>query len=306
MARGTKTYINGKIRSSKYGTIIHTYDNVNPALMFQTGTIGEFQQAYYPDELDSMSCAEIMYTNEVMSQSFQKNDCSSGTGTYVTYTVDEGTYSSSISQEDANAQAQADINTNGQTYANNPLNGGTCLASTVNALVTIDMFDDDFLDVCAYIDTPGVVQSGNIVARDGLNFYETTDPAASAFMLASDNIIHITLKRRFIFNIGKLIGLYPDDVAIPEFIFKIRGRTSGAGGSISGTSQEEFPDVTMIMTGEPGSYIPSTTPTGGPATVPWNSTVIPGGDGSVGLTVGDVILTVVYNRATNTTTATGV
>lgn len=244
--------------------------------------------------------------NVEMSQSFQKNDCTGDdTGTYVTYTVPADTYFADT-QEEANALAQADIDANGQTFANDPENGGTCLAPTVNALLTIDMFTDSNLDVCAYIDTPGVIESGNIAARDGLNFYQLTDPAASAFILASDNMSDATLKRRFIFNIGKLIGLYPDDITIPVFTFIVRGRTSGSPGSRNGTSQEEYPDVTMIMTGSPGSYVPSTSPTGGPPTEPWSSTVIGGGDGTVGVDVGDVILTITYTRSTNEVTVTGV
>lgn len=244
--------------------------------------------------------------NELMSQSFQKNDCAVGTtGTYVTYTVPADTYFADT-QVEANALAQADIDANGQAFANNTANGGTCLAPTINALLTVDMYSDANLDVCAYIDTPGVVESGNIVARNGQNFYAPTDPASSAFMLASDNITDATLKRRFILNIGKLIGLYPDDVAIPEFIFKVRGRTSGSAGLKTGTTQQEYPDVTMIMTGSPGSYIPSTTPTGGPPTVGWSSNVIGGGDGTVGVGVGNVILTITYNRAANSITVTTV
>ena len=37
----------------------------------------------------------------------------------VTYTVNANTYSSTISQSDADSKAQNDINANGQTYANN-------------------------------------------------------------------------------------------------------------------------------------------------------------------------------------------
>lgn len=41
----------------------------------------------------------------------------------MTYTVAAGAYSSTISQADADSKAQNDVNTNGQTYANN---NGTC------------------------------------------------------------------------------------------------------------------------------------------------------------------------------------
>jgi YD repeat-containing protein len=51
---------------------------------------------------------------------FTKNNCApGGAGSQVTYPVAAGTYSSTISQADANAKAQTDVNNNGQTYANN-------------------------------------------------------------------------------------------------------------------------------------------------------------------------------------------
>ena len=59
--------------------------------------------------------------------------CSPGyIGTYVTYPVPAGKYSSYISQLAANQLAINDVNANGQAYANNPANGGTCaVAETV-------------------------------------------------------------------------------------------------------------------------------------------------------------------------------
>jgi len=56
------------------------------------------------------------YRNAAISQSFRKN-CTSGSGTYVTYTVEAGKYTSAISLEDANAKALNDLNTNGPAKA---------------------------------------------------------------------------------------------------------------------------------------------------------------------------------------------
>lgn len=60
------------------------------------------------------------YYNVAKSGSFTKNNCSqaSGIGTTVTYTVPAHTYASTTSQADADQQAQNDVNTNGQAYAN--------------------------------------------------------------------------------------------------------------------------------------------------------------------------------------------
>ncbi len=58
------------------------------------------------------------YSNSEQSRAFFKNNCSSGSGSQVTYTVPAGKYVSEISQEDADGQALAEINANGQNYAN--------------------------------------------------------------------------------------------------------------------------------------------------------------------------------------------
>lgn len=63
------------------------------------------------------------------SGTFTKNNCSSGgIGSQVTYTVAAGTYTSNVSQADADSKAQNDVNTNGQRYANN---NGSCIWANV-------------------------------------------------------------------------------------------------------------------------------------------------------------------------------
>lgn len=237
--------------------------------------------------------------NDALSQSFQKNDCGASFGTYVTYRVAANTFYAPTIGE-ANALAMAEIASGGQNYAND---NGTCLVSTINAIISVDMYYDAGLDLCAYIDTVGVAESNSIAARDGLNFLLPTDLASSAYILASDNIAQPTLKRRFVFNVGRLIANYPNATLIPEFVFKIRGRSS-VGGVKSGQWQREFPDVVAVMTGAPGTYIPTTSPSGGPAPTPWTANVVGGGDGTVGIGVGAVILTFTYNRITNSISVT--
>lgn len=70
----------------------------------------------------------ITYTNTTISRAFTKNDCknSKTKPETVNYIVEVGTYESIISQEDADAQAQEDLNTNGQAYANSK---GSCSAN---------------------------------------------------------------------------------------------------------------------------------------------------------------------------------
>lgn len=60
-----------------------------------------------------------VYYNTSRSQVFTRNNCAAGyTGTPVTYSVPAGRYRSVISQADADAKAIAEINANGQNYAN--------------------------------------------------------------------------------------------------------------------------------------------------------------------------------------------
>lgn len=66
-------------------------------------------------------CDVFTYKSALKSGTFTRNNCTSGTGSTVTYTVPLGAYSSIISQADADLQALNDVNANGQNYAN--LNG---------------------------------------------------------------------------------------------------------------------------------------------------------------------------------------
>lgn len=59
------------------------------------------------------------YKSTAQTRSFRKNDCTGGlAGSWVDYTVPYNRYASHISQADANNQAIAEINANGQLYAN--------------------------------------------------------------------------------------------------------------------------------------------------------------------------------------------
>lgn len=69
-----------------------------------------------------------LYYNSYLSGSYTKNDCSAGYGTSLTYRIPANKYSSSISQADADAKAQAELQTNGQNYANSK---GSCYYKNV-------------------------------------------------------------------------------------------------------------------------------------------------------------------------------
>ena len=65
-------------------------------------------------------CITILWYNVKKSKSFRKNDCDPDTeeGSLVTMTIEAGQVSSSISQEDADRKAEAELNAKGQDYAN--------------------------------------------------------------------------------------------------------------------------------------------------------------------------------------------
>lgn len=70
-------------------------------------------------------CITILWYNVKKSKSFRKNDCDPDTeeGSLVTMTIEAEQFSSTISQEDADRKAEAELNAKGQDYANSH---GTC------------------------------------------------------------------------------------------------------------------------------------------------------------------------------------
>lgn len=70
-------------------------------------------------------CITILWYNVKKSKSFRKNDCDPDTeeGSLVTITFEAGQFSSTISQEDADRKAEAELDAKGQDYANSH---GTC------------------------------------------------------------------------------------------------------------------------------------------------------------------------------------
>lgn len=283
---GAFTNVAGTVTNGDYIELQLHSANTGETTVSMNVTVGTYTTVF------SVTTGALVGNTE-QSQSFQRNDCASGSsGTYYTYIVPADTYFATTTS-DANDLALDDIAANGQSAANA---NAYCNVDTITSILVVDMFTDSNLDVCAYIDTVGVMESGNIVARDGFNFYEPSDAASSAFMLASDAISISSLRRRFEFNIGRLLGKYP---LINIFTFQVRGR-SNVGGLKTGEFALKNPTQVMTMSGSPGSYVPSVSPTGG-GTTSWNSNVAGGGDGSIGVGVGNLILTFTYDRAAPST-----
>lgn len=297
---------NGAAFTSADGTLVNndtiqlrnTSSNLYATSVTTTVTTGPYSTTF-------VITTKNNFGNELRQQEFRRNDCPVGsTGTLVTYSVQPDTFFAST-QSEANDLADADIAANGQTYANDP-SRGFCIINTVSSIIVCDIEGDGSLDAYAYIDTPGITENGslanpeNIAARNWRNFFLRTDPESQAFILASDNMTS-GVKRRFAFNIGKLIGMYPDDVAIPVFIVKIAGRQNTAS-TVSAYYTLKYPDQKMTMQGAPGTYVPSVVPAGGPPVNPFDIVIPGGGDGTIEFGTGSVIITFEYNRSSNTVT----
>jgi hypothetical protein len=109
-------------------TLYYVYDNLNRLVLIKDNENNAVKKICYNYAGQPGNCTltgVAMYYNAVLNQSFTRNNCSAGyIGSQVTYTVPAGTYSSTISQGDADTQAQTDVNINGQNYANA---NGTCI-----------------------------------------------------------------------------------------------------------------------------------------------------------------------------------
>ena len=122
---------------------------------------------------NTQATCPIVYYNVKKSGNFRKSDCTSGTGTLVTYTVPEKSYSSIISQDKADEMAQNDVTNNGPAYANS---NGTCLLP------------------CSYTPTAGTTFQASGITNNGttVSFYvvfkrSTIISPGSSVIIASIN-----------------------------------------------------------------------------------------------------------------------
>lgn len=116
----TKSWSHINVYSTKYLTNVATIANIG------TPTFAGLDVPVYAPVPDHIDCGGTTATflNVQKSGSAVKNDCVSGAGTAVTYYVQQGKYMSIISQVDADALAQADVDANKQDYANT---NGSCV-----------------------------------------------------------------------------------------------------------------------------------------------------------------------------------
>lgn len=112
-------------------TTYYEYDSFNRLSMIKDRDKNVLQSYCYNYKGQSTDCATetTVFTSKDVIAPFTKNNCASGgVGSILNYAVAPAAYTSTISQADADAKAQADVIANGQNYANT---NGTCTFSSV-------------------------------------------------------------------------------------------------------------------------------------------------------------------------------
>jgi len=111
--------------------------NLPPHLFIQATDVNPnsstWKQRQWFDYGPNAACPANTYYNPQVYQTFNMSCPVGYTGTGVTYIVPPGKYSSTASQNAATQQALDDITANGQNYANDPKNGGTCVSNACNS-----------------------------------------------------------------------------------------------------------------------------------------------------------------------------
>lgn len=183
-------------------------------------------------------CITILWYNVKKSKSFRKNDCDPDTeeGSLVTMTIEAGQFSSTISQEDADRKAEAELDANGQDYANSH---GTCNTIKWYNDRKSKMFqktDCEVTEVGSMVEY--VVEAGRFsssVSKEDANRKALEALEAEGPGYANE---HGTCETNLWYNVEKSKVFYKNDCE-DGFIGAPYTYTVGAGKYTSGVSQED-------------------------------------------------------------------
>jgi hypothetical protein len=169
--------------------------------------------------------------------------------------------------------------------------------------ILIDFQNLTDLNIVGFVSTPGLIPTDQIV-YPGVNFYPNDGtPAANCWALSSDqHPPNPTM--RFAFNITKLLETYPSLSLHPYFDVTIKGRKVSAGTVNGAYSLKDATSGDLTMSGSPGTYLPGTTSPSIGSPTSFTANVVGGGDGSYNITNGANIITLRYDVATQSVTAT--
>lgn len=183
-------------------------------------------------------CITILWYNVEKSKSFRKNDCDPDTeeGSLVTMTIEAGQFSSTISQEDADRKAEAELDANGQDYANSH---GTCNTVKWYNDRKSKMFQKTDCEVTEVGSTVEyVVEAGRFsssVSKEDANRKALEALEAEGPGYANE---HGTCETNLWYNVEKSKVFYKNDCE-DGFIGAPYTYTVGAGKYTSGVSQED-------------------------------------------------------------------
>lgn len=169
------------ITDSKGNRTTYTYDSSNRLQYIKDQDLNVLQKYCYNylgqgTDCGTSSTIPTTYKNVFKSSSFTKQSCGAGlAGSTHIYSVPAGIYSSTVSQADANAQADNEIAVNGQNFAN--VNGNCIVILAAPTGLTFNSATSTSLNF-SWNAVEGA--TGYKIYKDGTYFSSVTSPTISA------------------------------------------------------------------------------------------------------------------------------